>query len=272
MPRSVWSLMLVVLLLSGCGLLPEEDDRTRDWSAQRLYQEAQDAMSVADYELAADYYSKLEARYPFGEYAMQAQINIAYAYYRDGNAEAALAAADRFIRLYPNHSATAYAYYLKGLVNFNRDLGFLVRYAPIDSSQRDAGAALESFADFAELVRKFPDTEYAQDAVERMLFLRNNLARYELHVADYYMDRGAYVSAVNRAQYVIDNYPRTPTVKPALELMAGAYDQLGMPELAADARRVLALNEERGTFAPEPRDDDQTWGEVLWDYLQLDDN
>lgn len=263
--------LLSVTLLGGCSMLGEEEDQTRDWSAQKLYVEATDAMQGGDYATAVDYYEKLQARYPFGKYAMQSQINVAYAYYRHGEPESALAAADRFLKLHPNHPAAAYAYYLKGLANFNRSLTFFDRFIPTDTSQRDPGAATDSYTDFAEVVRRFPDSDYAEDARKRMIYLRNNLARHEVHVAHYYVRRGAFLAAANRSKYVVENYQRTPAVKEALKVMVTAYNKLGMTKLAEDAQRVLAYNEERGNFISDPRDlAEKTWSQDLWDYFDLD--
>jgi outer membrane protein assembly factor BamD len=265
--------LVLALALAGCGLLPEEKDETKGWSAQKLYTEASAALASGDYTNAIKYYEKLEARYPFGRYAMQAQLDIAYAHYRAEEPEQAIAAADRFIKLYPNSPATPYAYYLKGIVNFNLSLGLLERYLPTDPSQRDAGAAVESYKDFEELVRRFPDSEYAQDARQRMLYLRNNLARYEVHVARYYYNRGAYLAAANRASYVVERFPRTPAVREALEMMAQSYDKLELPQLADDARRVIALNEQQGTFVVETvKPSEKPWSQRVWDYLELDQN
>jgi outer membrane protein assembly factor BamD len=273
MTLRIWPLLVLVLFLSGCGIFGEDKDETVDWSAQRLYSEATEALDDGDYERAVELYEKLEARYPFGTYATQAQLNIAYAYYRYDEPESALAAVDRFLRLYPNHEATAYAQYLRGLINFNRGLSFMDRLIPTDKSQRDPGAALDSFNDFGEVVRRFPDTNYAEDARRRMLHLRNNLARYEIHVANYYMKRGAYIAAANRANYVVENFQRTPAVKDALEIMIAAYAELEMPDLAADAQRVLALNEDTGALIPDPRDEgEKGLSEQVWEYFELDQN
>lgn len=265
--------LLLALWLSACSLLPEEKDETRGWSANKLYTEANTSMQEGNYQSAIKYYELLEARYPFGKYALQSQLDLAYAYYRDGEPESAIAAADRFIKLNPAHPAVSYALYLKGIVNFNRRLGFLTRFIPTDTSQRDPGAALDSFKDFSELVRRFPESEYAEDAQKRMIFLRNNLAKHELHVARYYIERGAYVAAANRASAVVQKYQRTPSVKEALEIMIVAYDKLGKDVLAADARRVLKLNEEKGNFILDPLElEEPSLGRKVWDYLELDQN
>ena len=242
MTRLFAPLLALLLTLSGCSLLPEQIDETKGWSAQKLYAAAKDALNSANYERAIDLYGKLEARYPFGRYAQQALLESAYAYYKFDEPDTAIATLDRFIRTYPRHPNLAYAYYLKGLANFNRGETFIDRYLPRDPSERDAGAARQSFFDFQELVRRFPDSPYARDARQRMIFLRNNLARYETHAADYYLRRGAYVAAANRARYVIQNYPNTPAVPDALQMLVRAYRSLGLDDLAADAERVYRLN------------------------------
>lgn len=272
-PFRLWPLILA-LLLHGCSLLPQDEDETLGWSAQKLFTSANYAMEQGDFEEAIKYFEALEARYPFGVQAMQSQLNIAYAYYKYDEPDSAVAAADRFLKLYPNHPAAAYAMYLKGLANFERGKGLFDRLLPVDPSQRDPGAARDSFRDFAELVRRFPDSEYAADAMRRMLFLRNNLARHEIHVANYYMKRGAYLAAANRAVYVVENYQRTPSVRDALLLMVDAYDRLGLAALSADAQRVLALNEERGTFRTDRAtpEEERSWARQVWEYLELDQN
>lgn len=234
--------LILVGLLGGCGLLPEQIDETRDWSAQRLYSAAKEAMSDADWEKAIGLFEKLEARYPFGRYAQQALLESAYAYYKFDEPESAIAAIDRFLKTYPRHPHTDYAYYLRGLVNFHRGDTFVDRILPRDPAERDAGAARQAFFDFGELVKQFPDSRYAQDAGQRMVFLRGNLAQYEMHVADYYMRRGAYVAAANRAKQVIESYQGTPAVPEALEVLVRAYRKLDLQDLAADAERVLQLN------------------------------
>ncbi len=268
-------LSLILLLgLAGCSTwFPDEEDLTRGWSAQKLYNEASAELHDGNYDDAIKYYEILQARYPFGRYAKQAQIDLTYAYYKSGEPEAALAAADRFIKLYPRNPHVDYAYYLKGLVNFNKGITFMNRFIPTDASQRDPGAALDSFKDFGELIRRFPKSRYAEDARLRMLYLRNNLAKHEAGVADYYYRRGAYVAAAQRAGFVIENYPRSTAVRSALEIMIRAYQQLDEPDLARDASRVLALNRNLGTLVTDRPDADQiTWGRRIWNFLELDKN
>ncbi len=234
--------MLVALALAGCGAFGEKPDITRDWTVQRLYAEAKAALDAGDYETAIDYYEKLESRYPFGRYAEQSQIDVAYAYWKADENASAIAAADRFIKLHPRHPSVDYAYYLKGLVNFEQGRTFMDRIIPRDMSQRDPGAVRQAFDDFSELVRRFPQSKYAEDARQRMLYLKNLLAQHEVHVADYYMRRGAYVAAANRARFVVENYQRTPVIPDALVIMAKAYRLMDLDDLSADTLRVLKLN------------------------------
>lgn len=233
---------LVAALLAGCSLLPEKIDETKGWSAQRLYSEAKDSMNDGNYQTALEYLDKIQARYPFGRYAQQAQLDTIFIQYRDNEPDAAIAAADRFIKANPRHPYVDYAYYMKGLVNFNRSNTLIERLAPTDRAKTDTNTARQSYNDFSELVRKFPDSKYAEDARQRMLFLHTSLAAYEVNVADYYLRRGAYVAAVNRAKYVLETYARTPASARALGIMTQAYVKMGMPQLAADSLRVLERN------------------------------
>jgi len=266
-------ILSLALWLTSCSWLKSQEDVTKDWSASKIYAEAAQELDSGNYQTAVEYYEKLEARYPFGRYAMQSQLDVAYAYYKAEEPEQALAAADRFIKLYPENPYVDYAYYLKGIINYNRSVGFLDRYIPTDPSQRDPGSALDSFQDFGELVRRFPDSKYAPDARQRMVFLRNNLAKNEVHVARYYMKRGAYVAAANRASYVIQRFQRTSAVEDALEVMIDAYTRLGEKKLAADAERVLTLNRQQNRFiSDEPAPGEVSLSRKIWDYLELDRN
>jgi len=266
-------ILVLALWLSGCAWLKGQEDPTTDWNASKLYSEASKELNSGNYQTAIDYYEKLEARYPFGRYAMQAQLDLAYAYYRAEEPESAIAAADRFIKLYPTSPHVDYAYYLKGIVNYNRSVDFLDRFIPTDPAQRDPGSALDAFQDFAELIRLFPDGRYAEDARQRMVYLRNNLAKNEVNVARYYMRRGAYLAAANRANYVIERFQRTSAVEPALEVLIDAYKRLGKDDLAADAERVLTLNRQAGRFiSDEPAPGEVTLSRRIWDTLGLDEN
>jgi outer membrane protein assembly factor BamD len=234
--------------VAGCAWLPEVKDETAGWSADRIYKEAHDEMMSANYTRANRLFDTLEGRYPYGRYAQQAILELAYSYYRSGETAGSLAASERFIRTYPNHPNVDYAYYLKGLVNFREDQGLFGYVVELDLSERDPKATRESFNAFKELVTRFPQSRYAADAMERMRYLTNALANYEVHVARYYFTRGAYVAAANRARAAITNYPRTPANEEALIIMAESYDRLDMPQLRDGARAVLSDTFPQSTY------------------------
>jgi outer membrane protein assembly factor BamD len=234
--------VLLIALSAACSMFSGEVDETRGWSASRLYSEARQALDGRDYERAVKLYEKLEARYPYGRYAQQAQIEIAYAYYKDEEVQSAIAAADRFIKLHPNHPNVDYMYYLKGLANFNDDLGILGFIGGQDLSERDPKAARAAFDAFKDLVQRFPESRYTPDAIQRMNYLVNALAAHEVHVARYYLTRGAYVAAANRVQYALKTYPQAPANEEGLLIMVKAYDALGMQDLRNDAERVMIKN------------------------------
>ena len=232
--------LLIALLLSGCSIFgtPEEEDIPE----QQLWEQASQYLKDNNYELAAQKLEQLESRYPFGRYSEQAQLELIWAYHKQSKADEAVAAADRFIRLHPQHENIDYAYYLRGLTHFLEDQSFLNRFLPTDMSMRDPGAARDSFDDFSLLLERYPSSQYAPDARKRMIFLRNQLASYEIHVARYYIRRGAFVAATNRGRYVVENFPQTPAVADALAVMVTGYTELGLKELAANAQSVLDQN------------------------------
>lgn len=234
--------LIGALLLGGCGLLPEQIDETAGWNAQKLYSEAKLAMGDGAYDRAVTLFEKLEARYPYGRFAQQAQMEVAYAYYKQGEQALSITAAERFIKLHPNHPNVDYAYYLKGLVNFNEDLGLLANLSRQDLSERDPKGAREAFDSFRELVERFPDSRYADDSRARMRYLVNSLGAHEVHVARYYYNRGAYVAAINRAQTAVQNFPQAPATEEALYLLVKSYDALDMTRLRDDAKRVIDRN------------------------------
>jgi outer membrane protein assembly factor BamD len=255
--------LIGALLLGGCGLLPEQIDETTGWNAQKLYSEAKSSMADGAYDRAITLFEKLEARFPYGRYAQQAQIDSAYAYYKQNEPTLALAAADRFIKLHPNHPSVDYVYYLKGLVNFNEDLGLLGALSNQDLSERDPKGAREAFESFRELVSRFPESRYAEDSRKRMLYLVNSLAAHEVHVARYYYRRGAYVAAINRAKTAVSTFPQAPANEEALFLLVKSYDALGMTALRDDADRVLQKNFPNSVyFAGGPKDGRPWW--QLW--------
>ncbi len=232
--------MLAALLVGCAGFDPE--DETVGWSAQRLYGEAKDAMGNRDWPRAIRYLEKLEARYPYGRFAQQAQLEIAYAHWKDGERASAVAAVERFIKMYPNHASVDYAWYLKGLINFNDQYGVFTALTTPDMSDRDPRSTRESFNAFKEVVTRFPDSRYAPDAAARMRYLVNALASHEVHVARYYMKRGAYLAAANRAQYAIAHYSQAPAIEEAVFVLVIAYDKLGMSDLRDAADRVMRKN------------------------------
>lgn len=234
------SVALFALLLASCSSLDKQDPS--GWTAEKIYREAKDALDSGQYDLAIKHYETLEARYPYGLYAQQAQLEVAYAYYRQNEQASAVAATERFVKLHPNHPNVDYAYYLKGLAYFNEDLGLFGRVAGQDRTERDPKSARDSFDAFKDLAQRYPESKYTPDAIARMKYLVNALASHEIHVARYYMKRGAYVAAANRAQYALKNYPQAPASEEALLIMVQAYDALGVPELRNDADRVLRMN------------------------------
>ena len=229
----------LLLSLAGCGLLPEVQDETASYSAEKIYGLAHSAMAEGNYTRAVKLFEALESRYPYGRYAQQAIMESAYASYRAGETATAVANADRFIRTYPNHPNVDYMYYLKGLVYFREDQGILGYIYELDLSEREPKSMRESYAAFRELVTKFPDSRYAADSADRMRYLTNSLALYEVKVAQYYYNRGAYIAAVNRAQVALITYPRTPANEEALDVLARSYDKLELPQLRDDAQRIL---------------------------------
>ena len=242
---------VVLLGLSGCGLFSEKIDETKGWSASKLYSEASEELDGQHYERAIQLFEKLESSYPFGTYAQQAKMDIAYAYYKSQDQAQALAAVERFIKLHPNHANVDYMYYLRGLINFNDQIGFLNFVYEQDPAERDPKATREAFASFKDLIEKFPNSKYAPDAVARMKYLVNAMAKYEVYVARYYYRRGAYLASVNRAMGAVQDYRDSPSIEEALFIMIRGYDKLGMTELRDDTMRVFKQNYPHSTFLEE---------------------
>ncbi|VAW72899.1 Outer membrane beta-barrel assembly protein BamD [hydrothermal vent metagenome] len=235
--------LLLILLLAGCAGSDEHgDDEFANMSAQELYDKAKEALTSGDYESAISTFEQLEARYPFGKFAQQAQLEIAYAYYKFDEPDSCIATADRFIHNNPGNPHIDYAYYLKGLANYSRGSNIVDRLASREPSDKDTRALRDAFNNFTQLVKKFPDSRYTPDAKQRIVFLHNTLAQYEINVANYYMKRGAYVAAANRARYVIENYQRTPAAEGALKVLVQAYKQMELNGLSDDTQRVLDMN------------------------------
>jgi outer membrane protein assembly factor BamD len=228
------------VIVAGCHGLPEKTDETATWNNGKLYSEAQDALSGGDFGKCAKYFENLEGRDPFGHFAQQAQINVAYCNWKDGETASADSAIDRFIKLHPDHPDIAYAYYLKGMIHFNDDLGLFGRFSGQDMSERDPKSLRESYDAFKVVVDRYPQSKYAPDAAQRMRYIVNALASHEVHAADYYYRRGAYVAAINRAQLAIREYRNAPATEDALHIMMLSYGKLDQPQLEGDMKRVLA--------------------------------
>lgn len=231
-----------ILLLAGCAGSEGTKDDTDIWSEAKLYSEATDRLNDADFSKCGKYFEKLEARFPFGPYSQQAQINSAYCYWKAQEQAQALVAVDRFIKLHQGSPSLDYAYYLKGMITFNDDLGWLGKFTGQDLSERDPKAAKEAFESFKTVVDRFPDSKYAPDSLDRMRYIVNSLAEADVNVARFYYQRGAYLASANRAQLVIRDYDRAPAVEEALYLLVKSYEKLGMTDLSNDALRVFKLN------------------------------
>jgi outer membrane protein assembly factor BamD len=252
----------VLLALSACSWLPEKKDESKDWQVTKLYAEAREDMDAGQYESAIKLWERLETNYPFGNYATQAQMEIAYAHYKMQDQAQALAAADRFIREHPTHPQVDYMYYLRGLISFNDQIGVLSVIYAQDPSERDPKATRESFAAFKALVDRYPNSKYAPDAIERMKYLINAMAQYEVHVARYYYRRGAFLASLNRSMEAVKNYQDAPAREEALFLMIKNYEKLGMPELRADSERVFRKNYPNSPYLGGPAGQGSWW--KLW--------
>jgi len=245
MPRAKLSAVSALALVAGALLAAcssTSDDKTANWSPNKIYAEAKDELNSGSYDKAVPLFEKLEGRAAGTPLAQQAQLEKAYAQYKANDQAQALATLDRFMKLHPASPAIDYALYLKGIVNFNDNLGALSFLAHQDLSERDQKAAKESFEAFKELASRFPESRYTPDARARMTYIVNSLAQYEVHVARYYYQRGAYVAAANRAQNALADYHDVPALEEALFILVRSYDALGLTKLRDDARRVMEKN------------------------------
>jgi outer membrane protein assembly factor BamD len=237
--------VLTALLVSaGCSMFGGDDEEFVDPDAdsRRMYERASSSMESGNWPIAIRYFENLQAFFPFSDYSRQAQLDLMYAYYRNDQGEQAIEEAQVFRRENPTHPRVDYTYYIEGLVNFERERGPMERFFRIDLAKRPSGDLMRSFNAFSQLVQTYPDSPYAPDARQRMVYLRNRLAEYEIWVADYYVRRTAFVAAANRAKFVLETYQETPSVVPALQLLVRCYDELGLTELSGDAMRVLEEN------------------------------
>jgi len=238
--RAALSLLMVLALAFavGCNRETREDER----GAEELYAEAQRALNARNYNAAIEAYRQLTIRFPFGRHAEQAQLDMAYAMFRANQPERALTTLDRFIRTYPTHPNVDYAWYLKGVIHYEQAMGFLRRLFPDQAVDRDQQSARRAFSDFRELIQRHPESRYVADARQRMVFLRNIMADYEVTVGEYYFRRGAYIAALNRARFTIENFPGAPANVDALELMERSFRRMELDQLAVDTRHVLEYN------------------------------
>jgi outer membrane protein assembly factor BamD len=256
-------LLLIASLALTAACSSKAPEVAENLSETELYKQAQEDLNNNNYNQAASKLKALESRYPFGRYADQSQLELIYANYKNGEPEAARTSADRFIRLHPQHPNVDYAYYMKGVASFEQDRSLLARFLPLDMTKRDPGAARDSFNDFAQFTSRFPNSRYAPDAKARMTYLRNLLAAYEVHVAEYYLRRKAYVAAANRGRYVVENFQGTPSVGDGLAVMTEAYQHLGLNELAATSLETLKMNYpdnpslDNGEFKLKQRDENE---------------
>ena len=254
---------LVFAAISGCSTFGDTPDETVGWSAGKLYTEAKSLQDDGNYDKAAKYLEKLEARYPYGRFAQQAQLELGYVYWKANEPGSALAASDRFIKLHPNHPTIDYVYYLKGLINFNEDLGMMGYISSQDPTERDPKSARESFDSFKTLIARYPNSKYVPDATLRMNYLVNAMASQEVHVARYYYKRGAYVAAANRAQAAVKTYPQAPAIEEAMFTLVMSYDKLGMNDLRDDADRVMRQNFPNSRYYKDGLDRKTAWWK-LW--------
>ena len=257
-PRPSLKLVLLVpmlLALAACSLFHRGASKNPGDTlpVDQLYNLATERLKDGNYDSAETLYERLIARFPYGAYNEQAQINLAYAYYKDDKPDDASSTINEFIKTYPTQKHIAYAYYLRGLINFDRTGTMLQRLTQNSSSRRDQGYALQSFDDFSQLVQRFPTSLYANDARQRMIWLRNGLSQFELNIAEYYLRHKAYVASADRAEYIIEHYQRTPQVADALAVLAKSYTLLGRQELAQQTVSVLKLNYPDHPYLRDPK-------------------
>jgi len=254
----VLTIACFALIVAACS---SQAKQAESLQPDKLYEKAQRLMLGGDYRGAVRYYEALEARYPFAEQSRQARLDVIYAYYKSHESESAVDAADQFVRENPTHARVDYAMYIKGLTYFERSPNFLERWFRTDLTERPPQDVRRSFQEFQTLIERFPNSEYAHDARQRMIFLRNRLAEYEVHIADYYLRRQANIAAIARARFCVENYDGAPSVKDALDIMISAYRGLGMDDLAERSQEVYAANYPGST--PERRSAERSWWK-LW--------
>ena len=241
-----FSLFALILLTIGCSSV----ETSTNWSVEEFHAKARGYLNSGDWEQAIEYYHQLERRYPYGKYTEQSELDVIYAHYRNNEPELAISSADRFIRLHPTHGRIDYAYYLKGLASFQPNAPLLSRLSSVDPSTRDLTTAREAFEVFRDLVTRFPGSRYEADARQKMAEILDLLGKHDLNIARYYARRGAYVATINRAKYVIEQYPELPAVEHALGIMVSTYEKMGLKSLRNDTLRILQLNYPDSNYIP----------------------
>ena len=239
--RTLQLLILAVLAASAlAGCAHHRNNLVRDGGPTKLYDQGQKQMNATDYPSAIKTFQALQSRYPFAPETRQAQLDLVYLYYKGGQPEQAVDAAEAFERENPTHPRVDYCMYMRGRVYFDQEANFLEKFFRVDMSKRPPKDTMKSYSTFEELIRRYPNSEYVADARQRMVYLRNRLARFENYVAQYYINRGAYVAAINRSKYALEHYPGAPELEKTMQIMISAYEKLGMQDLATDAQRVYA--------------------------------
>ena len=239
------SYILLIMTFSGCsslGSIFEEKDPTVGLTASQLYAQGKEFLDAADFNNAIKLFEILEARYPFGKYSTQAMLDISYAYYASNQKDEAIIEINRFIRLYPNHPNVSYAYYLRALSNFDKDANIVTRFFGHDPSRYDVTDLKNSFNDFTTVVNRFPDSKYADDSINRLRYIKNQIARNELYIAKYYDKRSANIAAIERVKFMLENYGGTPSSEEGLVILVKNYNDLKLYDLAYDSARVLKKN------------------------------
>ena len=263
-------LRTLILGLALVGLAACSGDKSKEetetLALEPLYAEAKGSLDAGNYERAIRYYKRLTSRFPFGDYAEQAQLDLAFAQYKRSEYDDSISTINRFVKTYPAHPKIDYAFYLRGLNNFDRNRSYIDRILPGQAGNRDSESARRAFKDFGELLRRYPKSRYAIDARQRMVFLRNDLAGTELAVSRYYFRRGVYVGAANRAKFIVENYQQAQQVPDALAIMAQSYAALGQPDLAADAKRTLELNAPDHPYLTGVKEGDEGFMSKLWPF------
>jgi outer membrane protein assembly factor BamD len=232
-------LLLLLQLLGGCSIFSKEQEPTR--TVEEYFQRGHEALNDGSWDLSIKEFEKLRSVYPYGSWSEQASLELAYAYYRNNEPQSAVREVEEFIRMYPKHARLPYALYVKGIARESTTRSFLDNYIS-DPSRRDSEPLRQAYQDYLTLIQRFPNSEYANDAKLRLVRLRNSLARHEMQVAEFYVERQAWLAAAKRAQYVLENYPQTPSSQRALQIMSQSYDALGLKQSSDEVKQVMNLN------------------------------